>query len=321
MADFDQAVQNLERFIGLLVNATSAVGQVEDHVEANGKAFGDLEQEAEGEGGVLNDRLEELSTTLGSEEAEAIAALDEVKQAASEAEQVLAGVDSKMEQAASDLDQTAGAAEAALEQASTQLHGEGFEPFIQALDVAQQELEASTQEAVQELAALVAAAGGFAAEVEASGNAAAAELEEAASTLADGENAIEQEAREAVQAFTAAADALDDACGVVVSDVGQIYDHVDQAVAAEGQEWDRAVDAAVQAAFVFVSEGRQQRLEPSASMVQEEAFALLSQEYEALETVLDAAARPLGELEPLSVEMERARSVVGQIDELMSALG
>ena len=53
MADFDQAVVNLERFIGLVANATSAVGQVEDHVAENGTAVrragaGRRERKAEG---------------------------------------------------------------------------------------------------------------------------------------------------------------------------------------------------------------------------------------------------------------------------------
>lgn len=321
MADFDQAVVNLERFIGLLANATSAVGQVEDHVVGNGKEFAELEQEAGEEGGGLNDRLEELSTTLETEEGEAVAALGELTQAGGEAQQDVTDVETKVGQAATDLDQTADAVETALEQASTQLDTEGFEPLDQALEAAQTELETSSQEADQSLTELVGAVGGLANEAEAAWNEAEAELEVSTTALVEAETAIEAEAQEGVQGFDAAAYSLEGACASLVSAVDQIYDDLDASVATEGQEWDQAVDTAAQEAFAFAGEARQQRLEPSASMVDDEALGTLSQEYEALGTVLDGAAEPMGELEPLSVELVRAQAVVGQIDELMNALG
>jgi hypothetical protein len=320
MAELDQAVVNLERFIGLLANATSAVGQVEDHVVQNGKQFAELEQDAGEEGGGLNDRLEELSSTLETEEGEAIAALGELAQAAGEAAQDVADVHGKVEQAAADLDQTADTVETGLEQASTQLDTEGFEPLDQALETAQTELETSSQEAEQSLTELVAAVGGFATEAEAAWNEAEGELEAATTAFVEAETAIEAEAQEGVQGFDAAADALEGACASLVTAVDQIYDDFDAGVVTQGQEWDQAIDAAAQEASAFAGDARQQRLEPSASMVDDEALGTLSQEYEALGTVLDAAAEPLGDLEPLSAELVRAQSVVGQIDELMNAL-
>jgi hypothetical protein len=56
-------------------------------------------------------------------------------------------------------------------------------------------------------------------------------------------------------------------------------------------------------------------------MVDDEAFSPLNQEYEALGTLIDSAAAPMNDLEPLSAELTRAQSVVGQIDDLMAALG
>ena len=321
MADIDQAVVNLERFIGLLANATSAVGQVEDHVVENGKQFAELEQNAGEEGGGLNDRLEELATALETEEGEAVTALGELTQAGTTAQQDVTEVDTKVEQAATDLDQTADAVESALEQASTQLGNEGFEPVDQALQAGQQELETSSQQLEQSLTELVSAVGGLEREAEAAWNETEAELEESTTALVEAETVIEAEAQEGVQGFDAAADALEDACGALVTAVDQIYDDLDSGVATQGQEWEQAVDAAAQEAFAFAGEARQQRLEPSASMVEDEALGTLSQEYEALGTVLDAAAEPLAELEPLSAELVRALSVVGQIDELMNALG
>lgn len=320
MAEFDQAVLNLERFIGLLVNATSAVEQVEQHLVQCGRQFGELEQDAGEEGGGLNDRLEDLSTTLESEEAEAVAALGELTQASGQAQQDTADVETKVEQAATELDQTADQVESAIEQASTQLDQEGFEAFGQALETAQQELEASSQEAERSLTDLAGAVAGFETEAEAAWNEAGTELESSTTALVTAETEIEATAQDGVQGFDAAADSLEDACGSLVKEVDLIYDALDSGVAAQGQEWEQAVDAAALEALGFVGDARHERLDAPASMVDDEALATLNQEYEALGTVLDAAEGPLGDLEPLSSELVRAQAVVGQIDELMNAL-
>lgn len=320
MTDFDQAITNLERFLGLVANATSAVGQVEDHVEQNGRAFGELEQDAGADGDALNDRLQELTTVLEAEEGEAIAALGELTTAGTDAQQDVGEVQAKVDQAATDLDQTAGAVEGKLEQADSQLATEGFEPLHQALEDSQQELEASSQETAQSLTELVTAVGGFETEAEAAWSEGDAEFDESTTAMTDAETAIETVAQDGVQAFEMAADAFDDACGTLVTEVDQIYDLLDASVAEEGQEWEQTVDSAAQDAVTFVGDARQQRLEASASMVDDEALATLNQEYEALGTVLDAASTPLGDLEPLSGELARAQTVVVQIDELMSAL-
>jgi chromosome segregation ATPase len=320
MADYEQAVVNLERFIGLLVSATSAVGQVEDHVVECGRQFGELEQDAGEGGGGLNDRLEELATTLEAEEAETVAAMGEVRQAGNDAQLNVAGLYTTVEQAAIDLEQAADAVETKLEQAGTQLDSEGFEPFDQAVETARQELESSSQEAEQALTELVSAASGFEAEAEAAWNEAESELESSTAALVAAESEIEAEAREGAQGFDAAADSLEAACGSLVKEVDLIYDALDSGVAAQGQQWEQAVDAAAHEALAFVEEARQQRLEASASTVDDEALGTLNEEYEAVGTVLDAAEGPLGDLEPLSAELVRARSVLGQIDELMNAL-
>lgn len=320
MAEFDQAVVNLERFIGLLVNATSAVGQVEDHVVECARQLGELEQDAGEEGGGLNDRLEELATTLEAEEAETVTALGELRQVGADAQTNVAGLYTTVEQAAIDLEQAAAKVEAELEQAVTQLDREGFEPFDQALEAARQELEASGQQAEQALTELAGAAAGFETEAESAWNEAEAEMESSANALVAAETEIEAEAQEGVQGFDAAADALEAACGTLVTEVDQIYDALDAGVATQGQEWEQAVDAAAQDALAFVTEARERRLEPSAAAVGDAALGSLDQEYESLGTVLDAAAVHAADLEPLSAELGRAQSVVVQIDELMAAL-
>jgi chromosome segregation ATPase len=321
VAELDQAVVNLERFLGLLANATSAVGQVEDHVVQRGREFGELENEAADAGGGLNDRLEEVATMLEAQEAEAVAALGELSQGADGAQQDVAEVDDQVGQAATDLEGAADDVEKTLEQAGTALDGEGFEPFARALENAQQELQAAAHETGQALTELAGAVSNLEASAETDWTEAEAEMETSAAALASAETAIESAAQDGVQGFDAAADALESACGSLVKDVDVIYDALDSGVEAQGQEWEQAVDASAQGAQAFVGDAREQRLETAASTVNDEALATLDQEYEALGSVLDGAAAPMGDLPPLSAELVRAQSVVGQIDELMSALG
>lgn len=320
MAELDQAVTNLERFIGLLMNATSAVGQVETHVVECARQLGELEQDAGESGGGLNDRLEELLTSLESEETETVTAMGELRQVGADAYPNVAGLYTLVEQAAIELEQASSAAGAELEQATTLLDTEGFDAFHQVLETAQQELDASSQEADQSLTDLMSAAAGFESEAEAAWNEAESELESSTTALTEAESAIEAEAQEGVQGFDAAADSLEAACGTLVTEVDQIYDALDAGVVAQGQEWDQAVEAAVQEALAFVGEARERRLESSASMVGDEALGGLDREYESLGTVLDGCESALGELTPLSAELARAQAVVVQIDELMAAL-
>jgi chromosome segregation ATPase len=320
MPELDQAVVNLERFVALLANATSAVGQVEDHVVDNGRQFGELEEDAGEEGGGLNDRLEELATTLDSAEAEAVDAAGDLARVGSEAQQDVSDVRTRVEQAATDLEKAAADASSHLGQASTRLDGEGFSPFHEALDTAQQELDGTSQETEHAMTDLVTAVDGFEKEAEAAWDEAGAELEEAKDALLADEAALEAAAQDGVHGFDAAADALEDACGSLVNDVDQIYDALDAGVAAAGQEWDQAVDGAVQEAVAFVADARRHRLEETASLVHDTALSGLDHEYEAVGTVLDGAAAPLGELEPLAADLVKAQAVAVQVDELMNAL-
>jgi hypothetical protein len=320
MAELDQAVTNLERFIGLLANATTALGQVEDHVVETGRQLEELEEDAGEEGGRLNDRLEELATVLQDDEAETMAALGEITRAASEAQQDVTEVQGKVEEAASDLDQAADQVEAQLEQARTQVDTEGFEAFDGALEAARRELEASSQETEQGFGDLAAAASGLETEAESAANEVAAEVAAATGALAESEAAVGGASEGGVQAFAAAADAMEDACGVLVTEVDLVYDALDAGVDAQGAEWEQGVDAAAQEALAFVGDARRQRLEAPAALVRDEALAALGQELEAVGTVLDEAGAPAADLEPLSAELARAQTVVRQIDELMNAI-
>lgn len=320
MATLDQGVANLERFIGLLVSATSATGAVGEHVKEASGRFSELAEDAQEEGGGLNDHLTELGSTLETDEAEVVAAINEIAQGATEAQQTAGDVREKVEQAATDLEQKADTLENGLEQAATQLTSEGFQAMVQALDEAQQALETESQEEAQAFTELETAVGGFETDAEAAWNEAEAELEEAATALAEGETNIESESSEGVQEFGTAGTELASACTALESEVDVIYDALDQGVEAQGQAWQQAVQAAAQDDHTFVSEGQRVRVDQPAAMVEDEALTPLNQEYETLSTVLDAAVSAVSQLEPLAEDLIKSQVVVGQVDDLMKAL-
>ena len=320
MATLDDGVVNLQRFVGLLVTATSATEQVGDHVTESSRQFSQLEDQAADEGGGLNDHLTELAQAIEHDEAEVTSAMNDVMQAATDAQEAAGDAHDKVEQTATDLDQKAGAIEHDLEQASGQLTSEGFQPLSQALDEAQQEMDSESNEEEQAFTELEGAVGGFESESETAWNEAETELDQATTDLTEAESELESEAKEDVHAFEDAAGALEGACTELDSAVDAIYDVMSQGVEAQGQSWQQAVQAAGQEALTFATDAHHQQLDQPAAMVKDEALAKLQQEYEALDTVLEAATTAVSGLEPLTEELIKCHGALGEIDALMDAL-
>jgi DNA repair exonuclease SbcCD ATPase subunit len=320
MATLDEGVVNLQRFVGLLASAVSATQQVGDHASDAVRRLSDLEGEAEQEGGGLNDELTELGQALESEVAETVSALTELMQAADDAQDKAQDAQDKMEQTATDLDEKAGAVETALEQSDEQLTSEGFQPLAHALDEAQQEMETESSEEEQAFTELESAVGGFQSEADTAWSEAEAELDEAAGDMNEGETELHAESNEGVHGFETAAGALEAACTELADDVHDIYDVLSQGVEAQGQAWQQAVQAAGHEALTFTTEARQDHLEQPAAMVRDEALATLTQEYETLDAVLEAAASAVSTLEPLAEDLVKCKSVLGDIDALTAAL-
>jgi DNA repair exonuclease SbcCD ATPase subunit len=319
MASLDEGVVNLQRFIGLLANATSATHQVDEHVTESARLFAEMEGEADEEGGGLNDRLTDFAGALPAEEAEAVKAIGELAQAAADAQGVVDDAQEKVDQAAVDLESTASAVDDDIEHAATQLTSEGFTPLGQVVEEAQQELESEVREEEQAFTQLETAVRGFETEAEAAFNEAEGELEKAAGEMADAETALEAASNEGVQGFETAGAEMESACSALQADVDLIYDALDSGVEAQGQAWEQAVQAAAGEAHTFVADATQ-RLGQVADMVEKEALATLDQEYEAVGAVLDAAGTVVSDLEPLAEELTRGQAVLGDIDALMDAL-
>lgn len=320
MATLDEGVVNLQRFIAHLAASTSALERSGDHFKESAQKFGELEDEVVEEGGGLNDELEEIGSTLDSAKGDAQDALMELIQAASEAQGTTGEAQTRIEEAASDLDEKAQTILGDLDEAHGHLTEQGFDALGQTLDGSQQELETESQEGEQALTELETAVAGFETEAQTAWDAAEGELDEAISDLSEGESSLQTAASEGVQGLETAGTEFEQSCSTLESAVDLIYDVLDKDVAEQGQEWEQHVQTIAKEAIGFVEAGAQERLEQPAIVVEEEAVASLSQEYGALEAVLDGATTTAEELKPLAEELAKCQTIVGQIDELMNAL-
>ena len=79
-------------------------------------------------------------------------------------------------------------------------------------------------------------------------------------------------------------------------------------------------DAAQQAA-VFVTGEQQHGLQQPSATLEDEALAPLTDEYAGVASTLDAAAQDAAGVEALAGELAKCQHVVGQIDELLQAIG
>jgi hypothetical protein len=91
-------------------------------------------------------------------------------------------------------------------------------------------------------------------------------------------------------------------------------------VAEEGQQWDQEVRSFVGEAVRVVESGAQERVEQPSSLVEDEALAVLQQEYSAVGDVLESAQQTAGELGPLTEDLAQCQQVIAKVDELLNAL-
>jgi hypothetical protein len=320
VADVDEAVTNLQRFIAHLTAATDGLEKSTEHFKESGQHFSKLEDEGSDEGGGLNDELTELGSALDDGLKGAEAALGEVTQAAVEGQQTADQAQDKVDAAATEVEDEADKTLAELADANARLVAQGFESLGQRLDTLEQELEGETQQLEQAFTQLETSVGEHQAEAEAAWDGAEGELDESIGELTQGQSAVEAAAGDGVHGFGAAADEFEQRCSDLAGDVDLIYDALDAAVIEQGQEWEQHAAAIGTDAVGFVESGAQERLEQPAHLVEEEALRALEQEYGALGAILDTGTDTAGQLQPLAEELARCQSVVGQIAELMNAL-
>jgi hypothetical protein len=320
MANVDDSIQNLEQFIGELTAATGALGQVTDHVGASTRDLAGLETEAAEHGGGLNDDLEGFATQLDSAEAEGVQAVEEVAQAANNGHDTLEAVRTQVEHAADDVETRVQAVRSGLDEADHELTAQGFTVLSHAADEAESALEAERQDAQQAFTEMADAMHGFETEAQGVWDAADHAAEEAVADAKGQETSLETEATASVHAFEAAGGDFGGACSALEAELGAIYDSCVAGIDAEAEELEHGAEGLVQEAVAFVDRGAHQGLEAPADLVEHKALGALHEEYASLGHCLEAAHDVAGSLDPLAGELEKSRTVVEQVDQLMKAL-
>jgi F0F1-type ATP synthase membrane subunit b/b' len=320
MSSADAGLNNLRRFIANLTAAAAGLPKVGELVQATGRSFDELEKEAVTEGDGLNSHLDQVGDALESGQKDVRQGLTDLTQAATTAQATVAEANTKLEEAATDLESRAQTASSELDTAHTSLTDQGFKALDQVLETAEQQLETEKQEAQQAFDELETTVKGFETEAQTSWDEAETALEQAATDLTEEESGLEAAATEGTQGFQAAGTELESKCDSLEGELVSIYDAFASGVESQGQEWDQALQKAVQEAVSFVESGQQERLDQPAGLVQDEALAALTQEYTALGAVLDSAAQVAGELEPLAGELQKCGGVCDVVGRLLGAM-
>lgn len=321
MANLDEAVVNLERFIGTLTEATGVLEDVSEHLEEKAREFAKLEDAAGEDGDTVSGHLDEALDALEDARGEAEDALADLEHAAGEGERSLSEGRDEAEQTASDLEDKVRTALADVDEAHASLSSDGFQTLGQTLDDLEGQMEAEANETAQALNAMETDAQGLLREAETAWQEAESAVDAAAADVAAQESAVENEATEGTTAFEAAAVEAESRCTSIDQELETLYGALESTVGTEGAAWDQAVQDVTQTVLTFLQEGGRERLEEPAALLDDEALDGLDREYDTLAAALGAAESTATELPPLADELVRSQSVVGQVAELMNALG
>ncbi|MET0556612.1 MAG: hypothetical protein ABW221_26475 [Vicinamibacteria bacterium] len=321
MAGLDEAVANLERFIGKLTEATGVLGDVGEHLDEKAREFAQLEQAAGEDGDTVSGHLDEAQDALESARGEAEEALADLEHAAGEGARSMSEAKDQADQSASDLEDKVRTALADVDEAHQSLASDGFQALGQALDELEQQMQAEANETVQALDAMVTDVQGLAQEAEMTWQEAESAADVAAAVVAAAESAVESGAGEGTTAFEAAAVEAESQCASIGQELEALYGALQSTVAAEGGAWDQAIEHLARALVTILEDGGRERLDEPAELLGDEAFDALDREYDTVAAGLGAAETTATELLPLADELVRSRSVVGEVSELLKALG
>jgi uncharacterized phage infection (PIP) family protein YhgE len=321
MATLDDAVTNLQRFIGHLVEAAGTLGHVSDHLEETARQFAQLEDAAEDEGNGLAGHVDEALSALSSGLHEVEDALHQLDRAAGDSERSLGQGKETIEQTAADLEEKVRTTLTDVDEGHGALSSEGFQALGHTLDELEQELATEWKETGQALNDLETNLQGQAKEAQEAWDEAEAALDSATAEAAAEESQLESEGTDGVSAFEAAAGEAESHCTSLDQELDVVYGALTSGVDAQGGEWEHAIQDLAQSLVAFVQDGERDRLQEPAALLDEDALDALGREYDALSAGLGAATSAVAELDTLADDLVKSQAVVGQVGELMNALG
>jgi chromosome segregation ATPase len=320
MATLDDGIENLRRFIAKLVAANAAVDQVTAHLQESTRELTQLEGTATEQGGGLNDDLEQAGTQLEGDHAEAVKALEELARESGSAEQAVEGERTQVEQAARGFEDTARSVATDLDEESGRLTQDGFGVLAQTIDEVEAELESARSESGQAWTELQGAIDGFEARSQTAWDAGDAALDESAAAAAGLQAALEAEAAAGVQGLDQAGDELEGDCATLVQELAAVYDACAAGIDAEASALAAEVQDLGDQVLAFVQTEGDGRLAVPAAAVENEALEGLETEYTNVAVAVTAGLATSGVLDPLTEDLAKSKTVVGQVDRLISAM-
>jgi DNA repair exonuclease SbcCD ATPase subunit len=320
MATTDDPTAHIRQFIATLTSANTALETIDRHLQDLAGDLGQLEQEAHDQGGGLNSELEQLRSRFDADEQDARNALEELSHAAADGQKTLDDAVKHVDEAGAHVEQQAHAAATDLDHEHGALVDQGFAAVGQAIDAAEQQLQAGGQETEQAFTELSDGVHGFETEAQAAWDAGGTAIEHADAEAAQHESELTSEASEAEHGFDAAGAELGQACQALQGEIATLYDNLAGGVDEAGRQLTESVQSLIQAAVGFVEAGTHSELEEPADALEHGGLDPLGEEYRQLQAVLEAATTVTAELDPLVDELVKCRTVVDNIDQVVNAM-
>jgi chromosome segregation ATPase len=318
----DEGVQNLERFIALVM---STIEQVQGHtttVEQHDDALESLVNEAEGALADLAGALTEFEGKLESAEDQVEQELGTLRDEARE------GTDQRLEESSSEVesgraayDDAMSAGRSSLEESHSSLGSDGFSALGSALESAESALAEDRQEAEASLDGLDTAVADFQQRATQALADAEGAFDQTVEEIKDRRDALETEGTDSVTAFDAAGDDIDAEARSLGGELEGVYNAWATEIDADGSDLILSVETLLADLASFVDTASEEQLDDPAATVLSEGFEPYLAELAELQAVLEGAGGPTADaLLPLVDELERSAAVIDTIDKLLDTL-
>jgi chromosome segregation ATPase len=316
------SVENLEKFVQTLTDTIAKVQDVADDLGAEADALAELEKEVPeqmGEvGSALDALLDEVETAHRDAEADVDQAVTLAHALGEERLQSLSSRVDEVEQAFhADLSQ--GRADA--DESFGGLEEEGFQALSAAIDDATREVDEARQASEGTLEDLGNKAGELQKEVESAETEALARVEPAIDALS-GEDAseLEQAASDAVSRMQGLSDDVESACEAAEGEVTGRYGEFRDAAQDETEDLTNGTVTVIDETWEAAHTSYADPLREALVGVEEQGYRELSEALEKLTEQLGEGQQTTTRLEPMVHDLEIAKLVIADIDELLKSM-
>lgn len=319
---YDDSVENLQRFIGVL---TSTIEEVHEHastLEDQADGIEDLDSDTQGAIEDLSSALSDFEDDLTGSEHDALEQIQSLRQEArSGADQRMARAQSEIEREQGEFDSVLEDGSARIEEAHSGLADDGFG----GLETTMGQVESALAEDQQQAEAAFDELDGAVAEFETRATGAytdtTGEIDQTVAEVADQKSAIETDAGDGVAALDGVGDDIDAFCRAKAAELIGLYDGWTGGITSEQAELVDEVERMFVEASVAVDTMIQDELTEPVDAVLSDAFAPHLAELDELQAFAEDARGPAtGELAVLVDDLEKALAVIDTIADLLKAL-